>query len=155
LALLSEMCEAKLVPNAIASGNSVASTCERDGQRSEVLSLLREIGDAKLETDDVSHNGCIRACEEGGPWLEALSLAMKIGEVMLETEVIGYTAGLGACEKGVISYVRYWCQRVCEGRAEARGAVAAREGGGKRSWSHASPSIVLASALWGNTGGRA
>ena len=64
------------------------------------MSLLREIGDADSEIEDMSHNGGIRACEKGGQWLEALSLARKIGEVMLETGVISYTASLGACEKG-------------------------------------------------------
>ena len=49
------------------------------------MSLLREIGDVKSETDDISQNGCTRACEKGGQWLEALSLAREIGEVMLET----------------------------------------------------------------------
>jgi len=66
LALLGEMWEAELKPNAIASDNAVVCTCERDGQRSEALSLLREIGDVKSETDDISHNGGIRACGKGG-----------------------------------------------------------------------------------------
>jgi len=112
--LLSDMWKAEIKPSAIASDNAVVSKCERDGQRSEALSLLREIGDATSETDDISRTGGIRACEKGGQWLEALSLARKIEEVVLETGELHcqprrvregwhsttYDAGGSACEKG-------------------------------------------------------
>lgn len=98
--LLSEMREPKMEPIVIASDNAGVSACEKAGQRSEALSLLGGIGEAKPETEDISHNGSIRSCEKGGQWFEASPLARETGEGSLETDVISYAASLGACENG-------------------------------------------------------
>merc|ERR1712228_612099 len=88
--------------------------CEKGGQWPEALSLLREMGDVKLEPSVITYSAGISACEKGRQWPEALSLLREIGDVKLEPNVI-----------------QCWNQRVRERRAVARGIVAVQGNGGR------------------------
>ncbi|CAK0825001.1 unnamed protein product [Prorocentrum cordatum] len=63
LALLSEMWEAKLEPNAIISYIAATCACERCGQWRHALSLLSDMRECNVETSEVSYSLCITAYE--------------------------------------------------------------------------------------------
>ena len=64
------------------------------------MSLLREMGDVKLDPNVITYNAGISACEKGGQWPEALSLLREMGDATLDPDVITYSAGISACEEG-------------------------------------------------------
>ncbi|CAK0794991.1 unnamed protein product [Prorocentrum cordatum] len=82
LALLTEMSEAKLDPNAFSYSAGI-SACDKGQQWQLALTLLSEMWGAKLGSDVVSRNAGISACGKCGQWQRALALLSEMLEAKL------------------------------------------------------------------------
>ncbi|CAK0854343.1 unnamed protein product [Prorocentrum cordatum] len=81
LALLSEMCEAKMEPNVISYGGGI-SACVKSEQWQRALALLSEMREAKLEPDAIlCYNAGVRACEKSEQWQRVLALLSEMCEL--------------------------------------------------------------------------
>ncbi|CAK0891809.1 unnamed protein product [Prorocentrum cordatum] len=87
LAVLSEMWEAQLKPDAI-SFNSGISAYGKGVQWKRALALLSEMRETKLEPNVISYSAGISACEKSERWQRALSLLGEMREAKLELNVI-------------------------------------------------------------------
>ncbi|CAK0894593.1 unnamed protein product [Prorocentrum cordatum] len=102
LALLSEICEARLEPDIIyiLSYNAGISACEKGVQWQRALALVCEVNEAQLEPDAISYNAGMLACEHSGQWQQVLSLLSKAKEAGLDTDADMCTTVTNACEMG-------------------------------------------------------
>ncbi|CAK0882275.1 unnamed protein product [Prorocentrum cordatum] len=81
--------------------HAVISARGKTGQKPELSSMLKKIGESKFNTATIDRNGGIRACEKHRQRLETLSLAPEmLWEVMTNMEIIRHVGGRSACEKG-------------------------------------------------------
>ncbi|CAK0824926.1 unnamed protein product [Prorocentrum cordatum] len=114
IALLSEMLNAKLVPDVITYSAGI-SACVKGVQWQRALALLREMCEAKLEPDAILYGAGISACE-------------KMRAVAVGSGAAPRDAG---CEAGAERHqLQRWDQRVREGRAVAAGYGAAQPDAG-------------------------
>ncbi|CAK0858992.1 unnamed protein product [Prorocentrum cordatum] len=84
------------------------SACEKGEQWQRALTLLREMCEAKVESNVISYGAGITACEKGRQWQHAVSLLHDMWNAMLGTRAISYNAGIGAVP------AHYAAIRVCE-----------------------------------------
>ena len=141
-ALLSEMWDAKLVPDVI-SYSAVIGACEKGAQRQRALALLSEMWDAKLVPDVINYSAETSACEKGAQRQRALALLSEWGA---KTNFISYSAGINACTVGEAEAAGGGT------RLRARGGALAAGEGPLRSWG---PGFLAGRPVAGQTEGRA
>ena len=77
LALLGEMREAKLEPDAI-SYSAGAIACDKGGQWQQALSMLKTMRSRKVDVDFCTYGTAATMCEQGGRWIQVLSLLAEM-----------------------------------------------------------------------------